>query len=334
MLDFLPYTLARYPRNCCIIRMASQITKEILSHYESDNPATKANLYRFLETGALAGTGKLVILPVDQGFEHGPERSFAPNPESYNPLYHFQLAIDAKLNGYAAPLGMIEAGASTYAGQIPLILKMNSNNSMMAKGHDTNQAVTATIKDAIRLGCNAVGFTIYPSSGQSLEMYEEVRELISEAKSYGLVSVVWSYPRGGDLPKEHETSLDIVSYAAHIACLLGAHIVKVKPPKATLFEKNAKELLYKQYSASQEQDFGAVCPLSERIKIVKRSCFNGRRIVIFSGGEAKEETKIYSEIAEIAKGGGNGSIIGRNTFQRPKHEAMAMLKEICGIYKK
>ncbi|MFT4967869.1 MAG: class I fructose-bisphosphate aldolase [Candidatus Deianiraeaceae bacterium] len=304
--------------------MPSKITKEILSYYESDSPATKANLYRFLESGALAGTGKLLILPVDQGFEHGPERSFAPNPLSYDPHYHFQMAIDAKLNGYAAPLGMIEAGANTFAGQIPLILKMNSNNSLMAKGFDTNQAITATIQDAIRLGCNAIGFTIYPSSDQSLDMYEEVRELIKEAKSYGLASVVWSYPRGGNLPKEHETSLDVVSYGAHIACLLGAHIIKVKPPKPTLFEKNATKLL-------DGQDFSS---LSSRIALIKRSCFNGRRIVIFSGGETKDDQSIYSDIAEIARGGGNGSIIGRNTFQRNKEDAIEMLNNVCDIYRK
>jgi len=302
----------------------SLITKQILSNYESDSPATKANLYRFLESGTLAGTGKLVILPVDQGFEHGPERSFAPNVESFDPHYHFQLAIDAKLNGFAAPLGMIEAGADTFAGQIPLILKMNSNNSMMQKGYDTNQAITATIKDALRLGCNAIGFTIYPSSDQSLEMYEEVRDLIAEAKSHGLVSVVWSYPRGGDLPKEHETSLDVISYGAHIACLLGAHIIKVKPPKATLFEKNASKLL-------EVQDFSS---LSSRIALIKRSCFNGRRIIIFSGGEAKSEEDVLEEILEIAKGGGNGSIIGRNAFQRSKSDAISLLNKICGVYHK
>ncbi len=304
--------------------MPSKVTKEILSYYESDSPATKANLYRFLESGALAGTGKLLILPVDQGFEHGPERSFAPNPLSYDPHYHFQMAIDARLNGYAAPLGMIEAGANTFAGQIPLILKMNSNNSLMAKSFDTNQAITATIQDAIRLGCNAIGFTIYPASDQSLDMYEEVRELIKEAKSCGLASVVWSYPRGGNLPKEHETSLDVVSYGAHIACLLGAHIIKVKPPKSTLFEKNATKLL-------DGQDFSS---LSSRIALIKRSCFNGRRIVIFSGGETKDDQSIYSDIAEIARGGGNGSIIGRNTFQRNKEDAIAMLNNICDIYRK
>lgn len=303
--------------------MSSKITKEILSYYESESPAVKANLYRFLETGTLAGTGKMVILPVDQGFEHGPECSFFANQEAYNPHYHFQLAIDAKLNGFASPLGMIEAGADTFAGQIPLILKMNSNNSLMAKGNDTNQAITATIKDAIRLGCSAIGFTIYPSSNQSLEMYEEVRELIAEAKSYGIASVVWSYPRGGDLPKEHETSLDVISYGAHIACLLGAHIIKVKPPKETLFKKNAAKLL-------EGQNFSS---LSSRIALIKRSCFNGRRIVIFSGGETKDESSVLAEINEIAKGGGNGSIIGRNAFQRPKKDAIELLGKICNIYK-
>ena len=298
--------------------------KKILACYESDNVGTKTNLARILMHGKLGGTGKMVILPVDQGFEHGPDRSFAVNPDAYDPHYHFQLAIDAGLNAYAAPLGMIEAGADTFAGQIPLILKMNSNNSMMAKGKNTDQAITSTIKDAIRLGCNAIGFTIYPSSDQSIDMYEEVHELISEAKSHGIVSVVWSYPRGGDLPKEHETSLDVVSYGAHIACLLGAHIIKVKPPKASIFEKNAAKLL-------DGQDFSS---LANRIAFIKRSCFHGRKIVIFSGGESKGEDSIYTEIEEIARGGGNGSIIGRNTFQRPKHDAIAMLAKICHIYKK
>src|SRR5690242_11458075 len=106
---------------------AMQVTervKKILEAYESDNPGTKANLARILMQGKLGGTGKLVILPVDQGFEHGPARSFAPNPPAYDPHYHFQLAIDAGLSAYAAPLGFIEAGADTFAGQIPTILKV------------------------------------------------------------------------------------------------------------------------------------------------------------------------------------------------------------------
>src|SRR5271155_284386 len=141
---------------------ASERVKTILSHYESDNPGTKANLARILMHGRLGGTGKVVILPVDQGFEHGPARSFAANPPAYDPHYHFQLAIDAGLSAYAAPLGMIEAGADTFAGQIPTILKLNSANSLSRLKEDADQAVTGSVGDALRLGCSAIGFTIYP----------------------------------------------------------------------------------------------------------------------------------------------------------------------------
>src|SRR5580693_5430075 len=127
--------------------------RTILSYYESDNPGTKANLARILMEGKLGGTGKLLILPVDQGFEHGPARSFAANPAAYDPHYHFQLAIDAGLSAYAAPLGMIEAGASTFAGQIPTILKLNSSNSLAT---EKDQAVTGSVGDALRLGCGAI----------------------------------------------------------------------------------------------------------------------------------------------------------------------------------
>ena len=283
--------------------------KKILENYAGETPAVKANLYKLLMTGALAGTGKMVILPVDQGFEHGPERSFAMNAEAFDPHYHFKLAIDAELNAFAAPLGMLSCGASEFAGQIPLILKMNSNNSLMSNNMNTNQAITASVDDAIRLGCVAIGFTIYPASDFSFEMYEEISAMIEEAKNKGLPTVIWSYPRGGDLPKDHETSIDVVSYGAHIACLLGAHIVKVKPPKASIYDK-------------------------KRVEAVKKACFDGRRIVIFSGGEAKDEASVLAEVKEIAKGGGFGSIMGRNAFQRSKPEALKLLKAVTDIYKK
>ena len=203
--------------------------REILSWYGSDNPGTLANLYRMLNAGRLGGTGKLVILPVDQGFEHGPARSFAPNPAGYDPRYHFQLAIDAGCNAYAAPLGFIEAGAAEFAGQIPLILKANNPDSLYG-GADPIPAVTASVEDALRLGCGAIGFTIYPGSADRNAMYEELRELTLEAKAAGLVVVVWSYPRGSGLSKEGETAVDVCAYAAQIAAQLGAHIIKVKPP--------------------------------------------------------------------------------------------------------
>ena len=303
------------------MKMTPRVRK-ILSHYESDNPGTKSNLARIMMQGRLAGTGKLVILPVDQGFEHGPARSFAPNPPAYDPHYHYQLAIDAGLSAYAAPLGPLEAGADTFAGQIPTILKMNSANSLSRLKQDADQAVTASVSDALKLGCAAIGFTIYPGSDVAYDQYEEFRELSEEAKSVGLAVVLWSYPRGGDLSKEAETAVDVCAYAAHMAALLGAHIIKVKPPtKAIGLE-----------AARKSYDNIPIGTMTDRIKHVVQSCFNGRRIVVFSGGEAKSLDALYAEIRELRDGGANGSIIGRNTFQRPREEALALLNEIINIY--
>ena len=299
----------------------SQKVKRILDNYESDNPGTKANLARILMHGKLGGTGRMIILPVDQGFEHGPARSFAPNPEAYDPHYHFQLAVDAGLNAYAAPLGMIEAGADSFAGAIPTIIKVNSSNSL---ARPKDQAVTASVKDALRLGCAAIGFTIYPGSDDQFEMMEEIREMALEAKSHGLAVVMWSYPRGGDLTKEGETAMDVCAYAAHMAALLGAHIIKVKPPAQALYQDAAKKV----YEA-QKIDISS---LDKRIAHVVQSCFNGRRVVVFSGGEAKGDEGICAEAKAIHQGGGNGSIIGRNTFQRPRDKALDLLGKLTEIY--
>ena len=302
------------------MKLTPQVQK-ILANYESDNPGTKANLARILMQGRLGGTGKLVILPVDQGFEHGPARSFAPNPAAYDPHYHFELALEAGLNAYAAPLGMIEAGAGTYAGQIPTILKVNSSNSL-AKEKD--QAITGSVGDALRLGCAAIGFTIYPGSDHAFEMMQEIRELAEEAKSVGLAVVIWSYPRGEGLSKDGETAIDICAYAAHMAALLGAHIIKVKPPTSFLEQAEAKKVYEKERI---DISSGAA-----RIRHVVQSCFNGRRIVVFSGGAAKGEEGIFEEARAIRDGGGNGSIIGRNTFQRPRADALKLLDSLIKIY--
>jgi len=298
--------------------------KKILSHYESDCPGTKTNLARILMAGKLGGTGKMVILPVDQGFEHGPARSFAVNPDAYDPHYHFQLAIDAGLNAFAAPLGMIESGADTFAGAIPTILKVNSSNALHNGGSAPYQATTGSVKDAIRLGCSAIGFTIYPGSDAAFEMIEEIREMAEEAKSLGLAVVVWSYPRGGDLSKAGETAIDICAYGAHIAALIGAHIIKVKPPTAALENMEA----IKAYDKAKVQ----LRTLEQRIAHIVQSCFNGKRIVVFSGGNAKSDDEIFNEVREIYRGGGNGSIIGRNTFQRPRAESLKLLDKIIKIY--
>jgi len=297
--------------------------RQILSWYPSDNPGTLTNLARLMNSGTLAGTGKMVILPVDQGFEHGPARSFAPNPPAYDPDYHVQLAIDSGCNAYAAPLGFLEAVAGKFAGQMPLILKLN-NSDTLAKLEPCS-AVTGSVKDALRLGCSAIGFTIYPGSSARNTMYEEIREMIEEAKSVGIPTVIWAYPRGANLAKEGEQAVDVTAYGAQIACQLGAHIVKVKPPKDVVYQEEAKKV-FEKYNIPTKT-------LADRVRHVVQSCFNGKRIVIFSGGEAKDTPSVLAEVKELAAGGAFGSIMGRNAFQRPHDEAVKLLQDVMAAFK-
>jgi len=297
--------------------------KQILSWYGSDNPGTKANLARMLNHGTLAGTGKMVILPVDQGFEHGALRSFQPNPDAYDPDYHVQLAIDSGCNAYAAPLGFIEAVADKFAGQIPLILKLN-NSDTLAKV-DPCSAVTSTVKDAQRLGCGAIGYTIYPGSSLRNQMYEDLREIILEAKDAGIASVVWAYPRGAGLSKEGETAVDVAAYAAHISAELGAHVIKIKPPTAHVEQAEAKKVIEK-YNVP-------IKTLAERVRHCVQSAFNGKRVVIFSGGENRDTAGLLEDVKGLADGGAFGSIMGRNAFQRPRAEGMKLLHDVMDIFK-
>jgi len=304
---------------------ATRTVQKILSNYEGETPGVKANLCRMLMTGKLGGTGKMIILPVDQGFEHGPARTFAANPAAYDPHYHYQLAIDAGLNAYAAPLGMIEAGADTFAGQIPTILKVNSANSLMAEGAGKNQAITGSVDDALRLGCAAIGFTIYPGSDLQLEMYEEISAMREEAARKGVATVIWSYPRGEAITKDGETGIDVAAYAAQIAALLGAHVIKIKLSTDHLMLPEAKKV----YEAEKID----IATQAARVRHCMQASFNGRRIVVFSGGAKKGADSVYDDARAIRDGGGNGSIIGRNSFQRPRDEALAMLGKLVDIYR-
>ena len=302
--------------------MSTKRVKEILSWYGSDNPGTLASLARLLNHGRLGGSGKLVILPVDQGFEHGPARSFAKNPAGYDPRYHFELAIEAGCNAYAAPLGFLEAGAAEFAGDVPLILKLNNSDSL--SGGEPCSALTGSVDDALRLGASAIGFTIYPGSGERNLMFEQIKELGEEAKARGLAVVIWSYPRGAEISKKGETAIDVVAYAAQIAAQLGAHVIKVKPPTEHI-EQDAARKVY-------ESEGIPIGSLAERVRHVVQSAFGGRRIVIFSGGAAQGTESLLEEIRAIADGGGFGSIVGRNSFQRPKTEAIDLLHAIMDIY--
>lgn len=298
--------------------------REILSWYGSDNPGTLTNLARILNHGRIGGSGKMVILPVDQGFEHGPARSFAKNPDAYDPSYHFNLAIESGCNAYAAPLGFIEACAREYAGDIPLILKVNNSDSLMDNKEGPISALTSTVEDALRLGCVGIGFTIYPGSTQRKKMYEEIAEASRLAKRMGLVVIIWSYPRGKDISKLGETSADVVAYAAHIACQLGAHIVKVKPTIEHIEQDEAKKVF---------NDHGIrVDTLADRTRHLVDSCFHGKRVVICSGGATKGLKEVLDEARGLAQGGAFGSIMGRNAFQRPKKEAIELIHSVQDIF--
>jgi class I fructose-bisphosphate aldolase len=304
--------------------MMTKAVKKILSHYAGENPGVRTNLARILNHGTLKGTGKMVILPVDQGFEHGPARSFAENAGGYDPAYHFQLALAAGCNAHAAPLGAIEAAASDYAGEIPLILKLNNHDSMAPDSSDPAPSVTGSVRDALRLGCVAIGFTIYPGSAQFKTMYQEIRGLAEEAKQSGLAVVIWSYPRGSGLSKKGETAIDVVAYAAHLAAQMGAHIIKVKLPTEHI-ELEAARKVYESQSIP-------IRTVAERVRHVVQSAFSGKRMVIFSGGSKTSEEAFYEDIRGIQEGGGFGSIIGRNSFQRPKEEAVKFLRNVMKIY--
>ncbi len=302
----------------------SERVREILSWYRGESPGVLANLARMLCHGATAGTGRMVILPVDQGFEHGPHRSFLPNPAGMDPDYHYSLAIESGCNAYAAPLGFIEAGAAAHAGEIPLILKCN-NSDTLGGPEDAWPSVTATAEDALRLGCVAVGFTIYPGSSFRNEQYGELRELISEARSVGLPSVVWCYPRGAGISKDGEQATDVIAYGAHLTAQLGAHVIKVKPPKDRI-EQDAARKVYEKHPVP-------MATLADRVRHVVQCAFDGRRLIVFSGGEAKSTKQILDEVRQIRDGGGHGSIIGRNTFQRPRAESLALLADIMAVYR-
>jgi len=186
--------------------------------------------------------------------------------------------------------------------------------------------VTGSVKDAVRLGCTAIGYTIYPGSGARNIMYEDLRELILEAKDAGLPTVLWAYPRGAGLSKEGEQAIDVTAYAAQISCQLGAHVVKVKPPKDFIEQAEAKKV-FEKYAIPTKT-------LADRVKHVVESAFRGKRIVIFSGGEAKGTDELLEDIRGIAAGGGFGSIMGRNAFQRPHADAVKLLGDVMQIFKK
>jgi fructose-bisphosphate aldolase, class I len=298
--------------------------EEILSWYTSDNPGVRTNLYRILSHGKLAGTGRILMLPADQGFEHGPGRSFSNNPAAYDPRYHIELAIEAGCNAYVAPLGFLEAVAADYAGQIPMVLKMNGRD-LLHKDPDPMMAQFATVEDALRLGCTAVGFGIYPGTNNRRILYEQLREVVREAKRVGLPVICWSYPRGANIPKEAETAADITTYAAHLAAQMGAHILYLKLPTERIEHEDTR-ILYEKHGVK-------LTTLEDRIRHVLQGAFQGRRIVLFSGGPRGDADIILNEAIAIRNAGANGQMIGRNAFQRSRESALELFEKLIRVYR-
>jgi class I fructose-bisphosphate aldolase len=185
-------------------------------------------------------------------------------------------------------------------------------------------ALTSSVEDALRLGCAGIGFTIYPGSANRKQMYEEIATASREAKKAGLAVVIWAYARGEGISKEGETGMDVIAYSAHIAAQLGANIIKVKPPSAHLEQAEAKKVY--------ESQGIKITQMSDRIRHVVQSCYNGKRIVIFSGGEAKSTPDLLEEVKQLAAGGAFGSIMGRNAFQRPKKESLELLHNVMEAF--
>jgi class I fructose-bisphosphate aldolase len=296
---------------------------EILSWYSSENPGVRTNLYRILCHGKLAGTGRILMLPADQGIEHGPGRSFTNNPAAYDPRYHIELAIEAGCNAYVAPLGFLEAVAADYAGQIPCVLKLNGRD-LLHKDPDPMMAQFATVEDAQRLGCTAVGFGIYPGTNKRRILYEQLREVVRQAKSVGLPVICWSYPRGASIPKEAETAADITAYAAHLAAQMGAHILYLKLPTERVEHEDTR-MLYEKHGVK-------LGTLEDRIRHVLQGAFQSRRIVLFSGGPRGDIDIILNEAIAIRNAGAAGQMIGRNAFQRSREAALDLFEQLTRIY--
>ena len=304
--------------------MYTDSVKKILNNYSFQSVAARSKLFRILNTGILSGTGKMIISAVDQGFEHGADKSFAMNLSGYDPEYHYNFAVKNGFNALAGSVGFLETATANCPGMLPLVLKINSGNSLMHKDCSPTQAITASVDDAIRLGCDAIGMTIYPGSSQFLNMVTDLAEIIKEAKSKGLAVIIWSYARGEGILDP--MAVDVISYGAQMACQLGADIVKVKIPNAAV-EKPEPKKLYAEYGIKFDT-------ISDRIKIVINSCFSGKRMVIFSGGETKNDEQMIDDVSGIILCGGNGSIVGRNIFQRKEPDAQKLVANMIKLYNK
>ncbi len=274
----------------------------------------RTRLHRLMHTYG-PGNGTLLLLPIDQGLEHGP-RDFFSNPPSKDPDFQLRLAKEGGFSGIVFQIGIAEKYMNRYAGEVPLVLKLNGKTEIPSDKHPISPCL-ATVEDAVRLGADAVGYTLYVGSALQAEDFAQFRKVREDAERYGMPTIVWAYPRGEDIDaKGGRDSLYAVDYAARVANELGADIVKVNVPKINAEKDAAAPKPYNTMQPSRE----------EAVRMVVESA--GRTLVLFSGGEMQGEGDVISKARVAMDSGATGLIFGRNIWQRPFEEALTLSRQI------
>lgn len=266
------------------------------------------------------GNGKLLILPIDQGLEHGPIDMFA-NPESIDPDFQFRLAVEGAFSAIALHIGLAEKYAGKYAGEIPIVLKLNGKTNIPSDD-EALSPLTASVEDAVRIGADAVGYTLYVGSPNQVADFTQLRQVRQDATRFGLPLIVWSYPRGRAIElKGGRDSLYAVDYAARVANELGADVVKLNVPAT---DPNKKADQPSPYD-SMELDYG------ERVRKVVESA--GKTMTIFSGGSKIGDEDVLKKAKICMENGARGLIFGRNIWQRDWEDALDMTSKIKKLMK-
>lgn len=279
----------------------------------------RARLHRLLyQYGPANGT--LMFLPIDQGLEHGP-RDFFANPPAKDPEFQLRLAKEGKFSGIVFQVGIAEKYMERYAGTVPLVLKLNGKTEIPPDRQPISPLI-ATVHDAVRLGADAVGYTLYVGSPLQAEDFAQFRQVREDAERFGMPVIVWAYPRGEAIEaKGGRDSLYAVDYAARVAAELGAEIVKINVPKLNTDKDGAAAKPYNSLSVSREA----------ATRMVVESA--GRALVLFSGGEMEGDGDIVEKARLVMEAGATGLIFGRNMWQRPFDQGLALAQQMHDMLK-